>query len=132
MKINLKLKKPHPRDMFRVLDLEVAGYHYAEYELVDEAHGLAIVNELSTPACKAWISCKELEEMEAEAEEETEDLEPGGIVGDLGAPEDSVPATIEEAKEEPAKIETPEMIDETATLEEKPGDDEPKKDKKKK
>jgi beta-phosphoglucomutase-like phosphatase (HAD superfamily) len=125
-KVHLKLAKKHPKDAFKILDIAVVGYAYKPYNIT-EAHA----EELMSPAGKAWVKCKEIEEDEAEESEEfseesdivdptEEELEALKKAEEIKAQSESVndPAPTEAPAElqEDAK----EFIDETEVIEDKP------------
>lgn len=130
-KVQLKLAKKHPRDAFRILDLVVDSYSYKEYE-INEKH----FHELQSPGGKAWVKCKEMEEAEEiEVEEESteltdeekeelakaEELKANSENQNNPAPVEPTPAESQEAVEP-----TPELIDETKVIEDKPSEEKKK------
>ncbi len=126
--VHLKLAKKHPKDVFKILDIEVVAYTYKPYEIT-EAH----YHELMSPAGKAWVKCKEIEESEAEESEDfseesdivdptEEELEALKKAEELKAQSEAVndPAPVEPEPSVSKEDEPTQLIDEKQVIEDKP------------
>ena len=121
---HLKLKKQHPNNAFRILDLVVSGYQYKPYEITE-----AQANELLTEGAQHWVSCKEFDEEESEeiedeiTDEEKEALAKAEELKDKS--EDQNPAQVEPTASEASQNDkpAPDLLDENKVIEDKPSAD---------
>ena len=56
IKIELKLKKKHPKKQFRIGSVVVKGYVYKQYELSEAEH-----KEFLSKGVQSWVVSKEIE-----------------------------------------------------------------------